>query len=93
MILGCNVIAPGGRRLTCRNHGYNKVMKKIVFRHCGLEKICCRVMKTNKPSAASLTKFGSVPCGEVRQKKGLLGKQFLTQNRSSAVFVYANPAE
>ena len=107
--IGYNVIAPGGRRLTCttaqdgvtgpsyilpayRNHGYNKVMKKIVFRHCGFEKIYCWVMKTNKPSAASLEKFGFVPCGEVTEK-GILRKEYPVANGESTVFVYEKTAD
>lgn len=109
-LIGYNVIAPGGRRLTCttekdavtgpsyilpeyRNHGYNKAMKRIVFPHCGFKKIYCWVLKRNKPSAASLTRFGFVPCGEVKQKKGLLRKQVPAENGEAVVFRYDQTAQ
>ena len=74
-----------------RNRGYNKGMKRVAYPHCGFKEIYCWVKKTNKASAASLTKYGFIPCGEVTEKPGLLKKLVPAEDGTAIVFKYICP--
>lgn len=76
-----------------RNRGYNRAMKRIVFRDCGFRRIYCWVHKDNQPSIASLKRLGFEPCGEVMEKKGLFRKQIVAENGDSIVFRYDVPED